>query len=79
MIKKIIGIIFIIAGALLGMSAISNFPRIRELISETTQETSKYESGFLYGYITVCIITIIASFLLIKYGIQWVRKKTPKK
>lgn len=79
MIKKIIGVFFILIGALLAINAITNIPRIQELIGETTQNTSQYESGFLYGYIAFWCLTIVASYFLLKYGIRWVRKKKLKK
>lgn len=79
MIKKIIGVLFIIIGGFFGLNCLKEASKIQELIRDSAQDSSKYQSGYLFGYITVWVITIVLSFFLIKYGIRWVRKKTPNK
>lgn len=79
MIKKIIGVLFILIGGFFGFNSVKETSNIQELMRDTAQDDSKYQSGYLFGYITVWIITLLLSFFLIKYGIRWVRKKTPKK
>jgi uncharacterized membrane protein len=77
--KKVVGIIFILMGCFLSLALLAQIPMaILRIKAEDSSEG--YGVGYIMGTIIGAIILLVITVFLFKFGFKWVSNKTkPKK
>lgn len=79
MLKKILGVIFILIGGLLSLSLLIQAPST-VISALERKEVSGYGVGYIFGVIIGFLIILVPIFFLFKFGFKWISNKTkPKK
>ena len=76
MIKKILGIIFIIISIFFGLAFLIGIPENISLLLVIISGSSGYSIGYFIGNIFVAILILLISIYLFKLGLKWLKNKS---
>ncbi len=78
--KKVLGVIFILIGGFLSLGLLAQIPMTILRIKKVNSTSNDYGSGYIVGTIVGAILMALVAFFLFKFGFKWVSNKTkPKK
>ncbi|OED43350.1 hypothetical protein AB832_02615 [Flavobacteriaceae bacterium (ex Bugula neritina AB1)] len=72
--KKILGILFIIMGAILSLVILADIPKTMGLIANAIQNNQIEHWGFLAGSIFMTFVFVAVAFFLFRFGIKFIKK-----
>ena len=75
MIKKVLGVIFIIISVFLGLAFLVEIPNNINLFLGIISANFGYSIGYFTGHIIVSILLLAISITLFKLGLKWLKNK----
>lgn len=73
--KKILGVLFILMGSVLSLALLAQIPMTIIRIKDVGDTSEGYGFGYVIGTIIGAILIAFMAFLLFKFGFKWVSNK----